>query len=347
MKQAIAVILADTHLKEDNIEVNKSIYRQATQIAQDLGLSCIDHAGDIFNSRKAQSQLVLTTFKEILDELWNNGIQLNSCVGNHDKTDYSAVESFLDPFTEHPAINLFPIDGNRKIQDIFIHYLSYFSDDTYKYYYEEKCEDGFKKFSKYKNILITHIGISGAVMNNGTVIESDSINPCLFEPFDLTLVGHYHDAQVLAGGRIKYIGASIQHNFGELTGKGLTVLYDDLTTEIVPLKYPQYIKYEVAPKDITKKDIEELQKERQESGDNIRLVLTGTDAELKSFNKQILIEAGLSVQHKTDEIQKEELEQRVEAFDMKSLKEEFESFCEKNKLDLHTGMKYFEKIIAA
>jgi exonuclease SbcD len=344
MKSPIALILTDTHLKEDNIEINKSIFRQAIEIAKSLGLNQIEHGGDIFNSRKAQSQLALTSFCEILDELKEAGIMLNSCVGNHDKTDYNNADSFLDPFSDHPAFNLHRVSHSRSLTDkILLSYLSFFSDEVYV----EECNALSKaiKKSNFANILLTHIGISGSVMNNGTVIESESITPTLFKDFDLTLVGHFHDAQVLANGKIKYIGASLQHNFGELTGKGVTVLYDDLSTEIIPLKYPQYIKYEISPKEITKSDIEDLKKEKQESDDNIRIVLIGSDSELKSFNKQILIDAGVSVQHKADEIQKEELEERVEPFTTQSLKDEFDFFCEKNKLNLQQGMKYFNKII--
>jgi exonuclease SbcD len=344
MKTAIAAILADSHLKEDNIEVNKSIYRQASEIAKGLGLSQIDHAGDIFNSRKSQSQPVLVTFKEILDELHSNGITLNACVGNHDKTDYSSAESFLDPFSEHPSLNLYRNYGDRKIGNIYLHFLSFFSDDIYIELIKEQTSGaGLPKGCKH--VLITHIGIAGSVMNNGTVIESEGITPSLFKDFDLTLVGHFHDAQTLAEGRIKYIGASLQHNFGEMTDKGLTILYDDLSTEIIPLKYPQFIKYEISPKDLTSKDIADIKQEKEASGDNIRIVLTGLEADLKSFNKQILIEAGVSVQHKQEEVVKEDLEQRVEAFDANSLKEEFHVFCEKNKLDLNQGLKYFNKII--
>lgn len=343
MKKAIAAILTDTHLKEDNIEVNKSIYKQATTIVKELDLNVIDHAGDIFNSRKSQSQLALTSFKDILDELWNEGIVLNSCVGNHDKTSYGGAESFLDPFSKHPAFNLYRICGGRPLtKEIFLSYLSFFSDEKYIECYNDLIKHGGKL---KHNVLLTHIGIAGSVMNNGTVIQSDSIVPSLFKDYDLTLVGHFHDFQVLAEGRIKYIGSSLQHNFGELTGKGLTVLYDDLTTEIIPLKYPQYIKYEVSPKELTSQDIADLKAERQESGDNIRVVLTGTNADIKSFNKQLLIDAGVSVQNKEDRIEIEELEQKIEPFNTQTLMEEFELFCKKNQLNVEEGMKYFNQII--
>ena len=338
MKTPIALIINDPHLKEDNIDVVKSIFQQASDYAIKFGLKSVDCGGDIFNSRKSQSQLVLTTFVNILDQYHHDGIDLNSCVGNHDKTNYGGYESFLDPFQEHPAFNLYRSGGGRSINDIDLMYLSYFEDEMY-------IKEMQPLLASLKNapstVLLTHIGIDDAVMNNGTVIQGKRITANLFKPFALTLVGHFHDAQVLAEGKIKYTGACLQHDFSELTGKGCTILYSDLSTEIIPLKYPQYLKYEISPKEITASDIADIKKEKSESGDNIRIVLTGTESELKSFNKQILIDAGVSVQHKQNLINQEEIKQRVEPFSATSLLSEFEIFCKKNKLDLNAGMKYF------
>lgn len=345
MKKAIAIILTDTHLCESNIPVVKSIFKQAIKIAQDLGLTQIEHGGDIFHARKGQLQINLTAFKEILNDLHDSGIVLNQVIGNHDKTEYSISESFIDPYEHHPALRMFRIAGGRPLtKTIFLTYLSYFTDEVYIKNLQEVIEHGG---SLSKNVLLTHIGVAGAVMNNGTVIEGDSITPSLFQHWDLTLVGHYHDAQMLAEGKIKYIGASLQHNFGELTGKGITVLYDDLSTEIVSLKYPQYLKFEVNPGDITAKDILDLKQEKTESGDHLRVILTGSESAVKSFNKMDLMNAGISVELKQDKISKDEIETSLEAFDSKSLKEEFDGFCEKNKLCRESGMKYFDLILKA
>lgn len=344
MKKAISIFLTDTHLKETNIDVNKSIFKQAISIAKSLGLSSIDHGGDIFHSRKGQLQVNLSAFVEILDNLKSEGIELNVCVGNHEKSEYSIPNSFLDPYKEHPSLNLYPTTGQRKLsKEVMLHYAAYFTDDIYINNINILKQIG--EFSKH-NILLTHIGCNSAQMNNGTIIQS-SVTEALFDKWDKVLCGHYHCYQELAGGKVIYIGSSIQHDFSEKTGKGVTILYDDLSTEIIPLKYPEYIKYEINPKEITATDIEAIKAERQESGNNIRIVLTGSETDLKSFNKAVLIEAGVSVTHKAEEINKEVLENRVEAFDTLSLQKEFSLFCEKNKLDINTGMKYFKQIIAA
>lgn len=340
MRRVISLVLTDTHLAESNIETNKSIYRQAIAIAQQHGLKEIDHAGDVFHSRKAQPQGLLKAFCDILDELADAGIKLNCVVGNHDKSFYSDSDSFLDPFQYHPAIQLYRFCGARFIdKKVGIHYASFFADEQYIAMMQDKDING--GFSS-KNILITHIGCQGAVMNNGTKVES-RITTDLFHKYDKVLIGHYHDLQAL-NEKVEYIGASLQHNFGEGTQKGLTLIYDDLSTELVPLEFPKYLKYEVNVKELTTADIEELKKEKELSGDNLRLILKGEEQDLKAFNLQTIRELGISVQLEQKSVDKKELEQRVEPFTSKTLEDEFKVFCKKQKLNHKDGLKYFNKI---
>jgi exonuclease SbcD len=339
MRKPIAIALTDTHLSENTIELNKSIFRQARAKTKELGLDRVQHLGDFFQSRKSQSQDVLTAFADILDEFSDEGMILDAINGNHDKTAYGEPDSFLDPFKYHPAINLYRYCGARFVNDIAIHYASFFRDQEYIALIEEALKNG--SFSK-QNILLTHIGCNGATMNNGTPIKSE-ITSALFSRFDKVFIGHYHDAQEF--GNVEYIGAAIQHNFGEGTQKGLTVIYDDLSTELIPLNFPQYLTYEVDVKTVTNKDIQDL-KDEKKSGDYVRVVLTGDEKSLKSFNMQSLREAGVAIQLKQEKLEIKEIETRVEAFDNQTLTEEFEAFCKKNKLNHKEGLKYFNKIVA-
>lgn len=353
MKKAIAVAITDTHLSDSTIELNKSIYLQVFELCLKLGLNQVEHCGDVFQSRKSQSQAVLTAYQEILDLAHDNGITINQVVGNHDKSSYSDADSFLDPFRHHPAISLRRTYDTRFTQNpenpnvnhftakcfegtIGIHYASFFNDQQYIEMIQSHMGFGDK------NILLTHIGCTGAVMNNGTKIES-TINSNLFSKYDKVLVGHYHDPQQFD--HIEYIGAAMQHNFGEGTQKGATVIYDDLSTELVPFTFPQYLTYEVDVKSMTTKDIEDLKVEKQQSQDYIRVTLKGAEKDLKAFNKQSLEAIGIKVQLQQEEIKIEELEARIEPFDSKTLTEEFEAFCKKNKLNHKEGLKYFNQIV--
>lgn len=341
-KTPIGLFLTDTHLSEANIEIVKSIFRQAIKIALQHGLKYIYHLGDIFHSRKGQPQEILSIFDDILEEIKEAGLILVLIPGNHDKADYSSWKSFLKQYRYHPALNLIQKFGGIPITDkIYLSLLPYFEDENYLQYLNEMQEHG----SKGKiNILGTHIGVQGATMNNGMPVES-SITPTHFKGFDLVLIGHYHDPQELADGVIRYIGASLQHNFGEGELKGGVFLYEDLTTEVIPFEFPKYKTFEVDVISLTTKDVQDLKKEKEETGDNIRVILTGKEADIKAYNRKGLIDAGIKVESKEDKINKQELESRIEPFDSKSLNEEFDTFCTKDNLDITVGKNYLNKAI--
>lgn len=342
MKKVIGVLITDTHLADNNIEVVRSIFRQTATKAKELGQDCIFHLGDIFHSRKGQTQEMLSVFDDILDELHKENINLILIPGNHDKQNYGSWESFLKSYRHHPALELIQEYDVYSDDDVNIHMLPFFEDEVYIDYLNKLKENN--KFND-KNVLLTHIGFSGAVMNNGIPVDS-AITPNHVRDFGLVISGHYHDQQVLAEGHIKYMGAAMQHDFGENENKGLTILYDDLSTELFSLDFPKFKTFEIDAKEITLKDIADLKKEKEESKDNIRIILTGDEKSIKAFNKQSLAEVGVKVEVKADKIDREDLEHRVVPFDDKSLDEEFDAFCQKEDLEnTEVGKKYLSKVL--
>lgn len=343
MKAPIALFLTDTHLSENNIDNVKSVFRQAIEKAKEFGFNRIFHLGDIFHSRKGQIVVNLNAFNSILDECKSADVKLVVIPGNHDKQNYSSSESFLDTYQNHPAIELIKHCAGYPLNDeIFLGLIPFFEDDVFISQFKDMQEHGGKGI---KNVLGTHIGCQGAVMNSGVAVES-TITTNLFKDYDLVLIGHYHDPQELAEGKVKYIGASIQHNFGESSVKGATLLYDDLSIELIPFYFPKFTTYEVNVNDINLKDIADIKEEKTVSGDNIRIILKGKEGDVKSFNRADLQLAGIKVEIKENKIDKQELESRIEPFDAGSLSHEFEVFCKKNELNLEEGKKYFNKVIA-
>lgn len=337
-KSLLGILLTDTHLKENNLEINISIFRQAAEYALKNNLNRIYHLGDVFDSRKAQSLVVLRDgFLTILDMLKQMGVELYVIPGNHDKTSYQSEASFLDPFREHSALILTTGVGKVETLEIDLYFIPFFSDDIYK----EKLET-IKTLKTKRNILLTHIGITGAVMNNGSAI--DGVDQNLFDKFDQVFVGHYHDKQIFKD-KFNYIGSSIQHNFGEGPEKGLTLLFDDLSFETHELEFPRYHKIEVYAKDLTLHDIEEIRKENESNHDNLRIVLIGDESEIKSFNKQALIQTGVSVTVKQETVDRKEVDERIEPFTSSGLLEEFDHFCKKNELNHDQGKKYLYKVL--
>lgn len=337
----IAVLLKDTHLQESNIQTNRSVYKQTIDFCVDNGIKKIIHIGDVFNSRKSQPQIILTAFEEILDEIQENGLEMISIVGNHDKTDYDAKESFLSPFKHHPAFELIEIGGVLRVENTLCAFLSYFSDAIYIEHLENVVFQLNELYGDEKCSLFTHIGVNGAVMNNGTKIES-GIKTSMFKRFERVNIGHYHDGQ--SWGNIHYLGASIQHNYGERTTKGFDVLYDNHTTELITLEFPMYKKYEVDVNELTQQDLDDLKAEKEETNDFIKIVLVGEEKDVKAYNIQKLKQVGVEVALKMPEIEISELQTRIEPFTITTLQDQFNEFCDENKLDKEQGLKYFQKI---
>lgn len=341
MKQVIETILTDLHLKEENADVVFDVVKQAVHHTKEFGLNRILFGGDLFNSRKAQSQYVLNTFGNILDYLEREEIELVAIPGNHDKTDYAIEESFLDPFITHSSFSLHK-DTSILVSmcrggEIAIYGMPFFSDAEY-----------IKRFEKFKNmvsksmksVLITHIGVNGAVMNNGMKVSS-GITEGLFAKFDKVFIGHYHDKSYYSN-KIEYIGSSIQHNYGENEYKGLTVLCSNLSTETIPLKFPKYVKHEIDAATISLKQIRNLK--TLEDGNNIRIILTGKQEDVKSIDKQLLLELGVDVKVKQNDLNLEEIEERIEAFDDESIYNAFKDFCTKNELSYEEGIVLLDKV---
>lgn len=343
-KIPLLVLLTDTHLEEDNINTNIEIYKQAREKAKELGFKKVYHAGDIFDSRKAQTEKVLNVFKSILDEFEQEEMQLIAIPGNHDKTYYPGEASFLDPFARHPAFVLVTKPMLVTMTETVKVYMApFYSDSAYLSSLVESrvlIESGE---SKLDCVLITHVGLDGAIMNNGIAVKS-LIHENVFDTFKLVLIGHYHNASDYSD-KIKYIGSSIQHNHGETTDKGLTILYNNLSTELIRLDFPKYINYEVNVKNLKLKEIEAIKKEKENSNDHIRITLTGTEQDIKAFDASRLKVLGVDVKKKQDVIIAAEVEQRVEAFNDTSLLGAFKTFCEKYELEHEEGIVYINKAL--
>jgi len=341
MKKPLIAIITDTHLSESNIDLNIDIFRQARRYCLENNLTYLFHGGDIFHSRKSQSLSVLNTFLKILDEFTEDGIILVAIPGNHDKTDYQSTASFLDPFKNHPNFKLHKTPTFIYLNEIPILLFPFFSDEEYLKYFSDLSHE---KVSLKDCLVLTHIGFSGAVMNNGVSVKS--ISPSLFSKFKKVLVGHYHDYQEV-GENIVYIGSAYQHNYGESwEDKGLTAIEENGNLKLIPLNFPKYINLEVDIDKLTPIEIREIVLEKENSIDNLRVTLMGSEEKLKSFSKKELVEGGISIQVKPTKISIEEVSSNIEPFTHSTLIEHFKEFCKKNKLEnIDKGLNYLEKAL--
>lgn len=346
MPEPIAVYLTDTHLSRKTFDINKSIYAQAYDLCVELGVKTLIHGGDVFDSRKSQLQDNLTFVREMLNRAHEKELEIHMLPGNHDKTDYASEDSFLDPFEHHPALTLYRNAGKflvSNVPDIVFHMVPYFEEDEIYGEHLSKCEIEDGK----KNILITHIAVSGVKNNDGTMVDND-IGSKMFSQFDEVIVGHYHDPSFIKP-NINYVGASYQHNFGETEEKGFIVFYDDGSAEPYGSKFPQYKKVTIDVTQVTEKELEEFRDEYKDSEDNIRFEFVGDSDALSAIDKNKYSAVGIDVKFKSNEseeaLAQAENEEFV-SFDAESLKEEFKSFCDENKIEeLDTGLEYLTKAL--
>lgn len=238
MSKPIALWLTDTHLSDDTIEVNNLVYAQVLEICERLEILGIIHGGDVFDSRKSQSERVLTAFSNILSEFQRSNINFVVIPGNHDKTNYTSTDSFLNAFEGWDRFFLYKEAGyiDHSAGKLRLHFLPYFDEQlSYETYLTHACTN--IRFD-YSNILFTHVAVSGVKNNDGTVV-TNNLTSEHFKKFHKVFVGHYHNTQQFDN--IVYTGSTHQANFGEDEIKGCTVLYDDGTHEFIQLTFPRYI----------------------------------------------------------------------------------------------------------
>ena len=350
-RKNISVLLTDTHLfergtKKDAIietnyeEVYKS-FKKSIKVAKENNLPHVIHAGDFFDSRKHQSQNLLMLAYDILELFRESGIILILVTGNHDKTDYRSDFSFLSVFKDHPNLTLierthhFDDDENK----VRFHFISYFDNDLYL---EVLNEQLMKLHKNYKNVLVTHIGVSGVIANSGEKTEA-SIKISHFKDFDKVLIGHYHNYSSHSKDRIVYFGSALQHNFGEDNNKGVVLLNDKLNLQRVRTEFKEYRNIEVDVSEITQSELDELAKD--DTNEYKRLILTGDINLIKALDRTKLIESGVKVDVKAEVIEVQKIEQKIESHSLDSIQEEFKVFCDNNSYDKEEGLSHLLKII--
>ncbi len=336
-RTAIAVIGTDSHLKKDNESLVTSCFEQARALMIELEVEDFIHAGDFFTIRNAQPEDSLRTAKTIYQMF--GGYNFWQIPGNHDKTSLDSPNSYLDVFDKY--CNLIREEGYLDLEGVRVHFIPYFKEDgSYKDYLKKAIKN---IDTAKKNVLITHIAVSGVKNNDASVVEN-SITSKLFAKFDTVMTGHYHNRSKV-GKNIHYIGSMYAGSYGEDNEKGLTVLYNDGSFDYFQLDFPHYIKVEVKAGD--KEDLKKVQKEHKDSKNHVRLVFKGEKSKLEAINKTELEALGFDVKYEdsTKIINKQIAEGELMMFNRSNLKEAFTEFCKAGNIkNITIGEFYLEQI---
>lgn len=342
MKNVLAVLSTDWHLKDSNAEQIIELVRDKCKLAEKHDCKLLIAAGDIFDARKGQSVTTLMAFSRILEIIDEYNLQLIAISGNHDKQSYESDYSFLTPYRVTGLINLDPPPMRLPTTNNPTHF--YFL----PFYKEEIWLEKYKKLlngldSGRKNVLISHTAITGSVNNDGSKVET-GIKPVDFVKFDLVLLGHYHDYQQVSE-NIFHIPSIQQNNFGEDQNKGYTLLYDDLTFDIVKSNFKPYEKVVIDVDKVSKKELAEYVKTYQLQSKNIRFELVGSSENIKAVNKESITMHGIDVKAKVKEVEKtiEYYEDEIKEFDDETIVESFIEYCEQEGIDNAVGLDYLQK----
>lgn len=339
MRKVISIIFNDAHLKDGNEEEVLTSCNHMVKYATDNGIKNLIFAGDFFDSRSAQRLKVLKTFEKILDNIHNAGLTLYLFAGNHDKTLYSSEESFLDAFKFHPCVIF-----NSNISDIEIEgkkiTLLPFFDDEILVPIIEKHNGG--------DVLISHFEMYGSE-HLGKKSEKVEITAKMLSKWKRTYLGHYHNTHEITPA-IVHLPSLRQNSYGENNNKGFTLLYDDLSYEIVKGVFKEYKKIKLNIDGKTKVEINNILKKYELDDRNLRFEVYGDENSLRSLDLDIFksknIDAKKMYSKKFEEdVKKVEIKEPVKKYDSKNILVSLKEFCDLKDYDFNKGSEIIKNFI--
>lgn len=331
----LAIIFNDIHLGEGN---EKDVYTSVKQVidyAQDNNILDIIFAGDWFHLRSFQRQSWLTATDKLLDEFHEAGLILHLFPGNHDKTVYASRDSFLDSYKHYPAVRFYREISEIKINEVSITLLPFFSDELLV---------PMIKDAPGGDVLISHFEMQGST-HLGKVSEKQNITRKMLKKWNKTYLGHFHNTHEI-NKDIIHLPSLRQSNFGEDNNKGFTILYDDLSYEIIRGVFKEFQKVCI---DLDKTSLPELKiliKTYQNSDNVVRFELTGEKSKLDSLGKELFKGTGIDVKKKYDKVfELDEAEKPIviQSYSRADIEKSFTSFCDDKGYDEEAGLTYIDK----
>jgi len=325
MKQPLAIWITDLHLTPDTISTVSETCRQVGELCAQQQIPAVILGGDIFTSRQAQPQSVLTAFADILDFLIDVCELKVICIpGNHDKQSYVSSESFLDPYNGRDGFTLFKEYASLTVAEynLKFHFIPYFDE---KLKYGQYLSQAIANISLDKlNLLFTHIAISGVKNNDGSKVSNEFTTDS-FQHFHKVLVGHYHNRQII--GNIVYTGSCYQGNHGEDEHKGCTVIYSDGSLEFVRLEFVPYNTWKMDQSQLMQIDINKpfVGNNRVKLNFKPNIEQAAKIAQLEALGIKVECEYEVTTNLGSEDVKGE--------FDTKDILSYFEQWCDEEKIE--------------
>lgn len=339
MKEKLAIIFNDAHLKTGNEQdvINSCLHM--IEYATSNNIKNLIFAGDLFDSRSFQRQAVLQAFDFILNEIEKADLTLYLFPGNHDKTLYESYDSFLDIYKHYPNVEF-----NRELKvinldGVSITLLPFFSDNMLIPMLEK---------AEGTDVLISHFEMAGST-HLGKTSEKTSINQKLLSKFTKTYLGHYHNYHEISE-NIVHLPSLRQSNFGENNVKGFTILYKDLSYELVQGKFREYKKVVIDINKTEQKELSKLISQYKNSDKVIRFEFVGDESNLKGLDKKQFKGTGIDVKLKYDSkydynASDLKMPEVVNKFTKDDIQETFKNFCKDKNYNYEEGVKLLNNFL--
>lgn len=352
MRSPIALLSNDWHITKDNIAEFNANWDEMLSVCEKYKIEDVVIGGDMFTISSSQRLPVLLAVKHAIQKATAKNLFLTIAEGNHDLCDEEALEGYSHLFDGYH--NVEAVDIYKVLEwddcDVALVVMSYFPENgSFPERLKALKEDLKDQYNwDLENVILyIHEGIKGAL---GDFDVPKEVPAEIFNDFRAVLCGHYHNRIELAGTDIMYIGSSRQNNFGEDDQKGYTILYDDGTISFVQNEVnTRYASLEVDIEDIDDAFLQKLSDYHNcaPTPYKVRVRVKCTDAQAKTYDKKILLDAGASkVEFKTEKMETIVTQSSSidEKYDKNGIKKEYQAFCSDKNIDSKLGMKYLDKI---
>ena len=229
-----AVIIGDIHFSTSTLDLASHALIEAKNLALELSIPLILN-GDIHDTK----DIIRATYANQIIDILTDGLRVNTIIntGNHDlineKSEQTSLE-FLRPYVNKLVVK-------RPISQQLGYIIPYQTS-------AEVLQSILDNIPINSRIII-HQGVQTAYMGHYTQ-DKTSLPKEAFKDFRV-IASHYHKRQDIkcgpprkgAVGLFSYIGNPYTLNFGEANDgpKGISILYDDGLTELVPLNLRKHV----------------------------------------------------------------------------------------------------------
>lgn len=343
------VVIADVHYddylsfsqkrNEDGLtprlETCSNALKQVCDFCTEKRVKDVFCIGDLVDRKKNTSSEVLHFLKKDLSRFAKAGVAFYNIAGNHDFIDRECTKSISDILATDNILTFNSYSFLNFHDKIQIHC----SPDT-----PSQAED-LKKLAEFDDtqvhILMAHVGINGAYLNDKKICE-DSLDPKVLQAnkYTLALLGDFHKHQKLSFNTY-YVGALLQKNFGEENNPQhfLYVCGDENTPEAynlewIPLKNAPVFKT-ISPEEKLSEDFRGYVRVRSDTPLSQKN-LTSLRNRLEKQSDQFFLEIPVKVQENI----------RLDFSDCSSLQEQVDKYIDHKAKDYSLDKDLLKQVVA-